>query len=58
MTLKVLCICRSWRLDMGLEMVSRVRRYQGQCQALRPWGIKAGGFAVKRKIRHHTAVTW
>ena len=23
---------------MGLEMVSRVRRYQGQCQALRPLG--------------------
>ena len=23
---------------MGLEMVSRVRRYQGQCRALRPLG--------------------
>ena len=23
---------------MGLEMVSQVRRYQGQCQALRPLG--------------------
>ena len=38
MTFKVLCICRSQRLDMGLEKVSRVQRYQGQCRALRPLG--------------------
>ena len=38
MTFKVLCICRSYRLDLGLEMVSWVRRYQGQCRELRPLG--------------------
>ena len=38
MTFKVLCICRFQRLDMGLEMVSRVRRYREQCPALRPLG--------------------
>ena len=35
---EVLRICRSQRLDMGLKRVSLVRRYQGQCQALRPLG--------------------
>ena len=36
--LQVLRICRSKRLDMGLKRVSWVRRYQGQCRALRPLG--------------------
>ena len=36
MDLQVLRICRSQRLDMGLKRVSWVRRYQGQCRALRP----------------------
>ena len=36
--LQVLRICRSQRLDMGLKRVSGVRRYQGQCRALRPLG--------------------
>ena len=35
---QVLRICRSQRLDMGLKRVSWVRRYQGQCRALRPLG--------------------
>ena len=35
---EVLRICRSQRLDMGLKRVSWVRRYQGQCRALRPLG--------------------
>ena len=35
---QVLRICRSLRLDMGLKRVSWVRRYQGQCRALRPLG--------------------
>ena len=34
----MLRICRSKRLDMGLKRVSWVRRYQGQCRALRPLG--------------------
>ena len=38
MGLQVLRICRSQRLDMGLKRVSWVRRYQGQCRALRPLG--------------------
>ena len=38
MDLSVLRICRSQRLDMGLKRVSPVRRYQGQCRALRPLG--------------------
>ena len=38
MGLQVLRICRSQRLDMGLKRVSRARRYQGQCRALRPLG--------------------
>ena len=38
MDLQVLRICRSQRLDMGLKRVSWVRRYQGQCRALRPLG--------------------
>ena len=38
MDLQLLRICRSQRLDMGLERVSCVRRYQGQCRALRPLG--------------------
>ena len=38
MGLQVLRICRSQRLDMGLKRVSWVRRYQGQCGALRPLG--------------------
>ena len=38
MDLQVLRICRSQRLDMGLQRVSWVRRYQGQCRALRPLG--------------------
>ena len=38
MDLQVLRICRSQRLDMGLKRVSLVRRYQGQCRALRPLG--------------------
>ena len=38
MDLQVLRICRSQRLDMGLKRVSWVRRYQGQCRALRPVG--------------------
>ena len=38
MDLQVLRICRSQRLDMGLKRVSWVRRYQGQCWALRPLG--------------------
>ena len=38
MDLQVLHICRSQRLDMGLKRVSWVRRYQGQCRALRPLG--------------------
>ena len=25
---------------MGLEMISRVRRYQGQCRAFRPLGLQ------------------
>ena len=36
--LQVLRICRSQRLDMGLKRVMWVRRYQGQCRALRPLG--------------------
>ena len=36
--LQVLRICRSPRLDMGLKRVMWVRRYQGQCRALRPLG--------------------
>ena len=36
--LQVLRICRSKRLDTGLKRVSWVRRYQGQCRALRPLG--------------------
>ena len=36
--LQVLCICRSQRLDMGPKRVMWVRRYQGQCRALRPLG--------------------
>ena len=35
---QVLRICRSERLDIGLKRVSWVRRYQGQCRALRPLG--------------------
>ena len=38
MDLQVLRIGRSQRLDMGLKRVSWVRRYQGQCRALRPLG--------------------
>ena len=38
MDLQVLRICRSQKLDMGLKRVSWVRRYQGQCRALRPLG--------------------
>ena len=38
MGLQVLRICRSQRLDMRLKRVSWVRRYQGQCRALRPLG--------------------
>ena len=38
MDLQLLRICRSQRLDMGLKRVSWVRRYQGQCGALRPLG--------------------
>ena len=38
MDLQVLRICRSQGLDMGLKRVSWVRRYQGQCRALRPLG--------------------
>ena len=38
MDLQVGRICRSPRLDMGLKRVSWVRRYQGQCRALRPLG--------------------
>ena len=34
--LQVLRICRSQRLDMGPKRVMWVRRYQGQCRALRP----------------------
>ena len=34
----MLRICRSQRLDMGLKRVMWVRRYQGQCRALRPLG--------------------
>ena len=55
---QVLRICRSQRLDMGLKRVSWVRRYQGQFWRSDPWGIKATGFAVIRKIRHYAAVTW
>ena len=36
--LQVLRICRSQRLDMGPKRVMWVRRYQGQCRALRPLG--------------------
>ena len=36
--LQGLRICRSQRLDMGLKRVMWVRRYQGQCRALRPLG--------------------
>ena len=36
--LQVLRICRSPKLDMGLKRVMWVRRYQGQCRALRPLG--------------------
>ena len=35
---QVLRIRRYQRLDMGLKRVSWVRRYQGQCRALRPLG--------------------
>ena len=38
MGLQVLRICRSQKLDMGLKRVSWVRRYQGQCRALRALG--------------------
>ena len=38
MGLQVLRICGSQRLDMGLKRVSWVRRYEGQCRALRPLG--------------------
>ena len=38
MDLQVLRICRSQRLDMGLNRVRLVRGYQGQCRALRPLG--------------------
>ena len=34
----MLRICRSPRLDMGLKRVMWIRRYQGQCRALRPLG--------------------
>ena len=40
MDLQVLRICRSPRLDMGMKRVSWVRRYQGQCRALRPLGYQ------------------
>ena len=36
MASRVLRTCRSQRLDTGLKRVSWVRRYQGQCRALRP----------------------
>ena len=42
---------------MGLEMVTRVRRYQGSVGRYNPRGIKATGFAVTRRIRHYTAVS-
>ena len=45
----MLRICRSPGLDMGLKR--GVGRYD-------PWGIKATGFAVTRKINHYAAVTW
>ena len=38
MDLQVLRICRSQRLHVGLKRVCLVRRYQGQCPALRPLG--------------------
>ena len=47
MDLQVLCICRSQRVDMGLKRVSWVRRYQGQCRALRPLGHQGN------RLRNH-----
>ena len=47
MDLQVLRICRSKRLDMGLKRVSLVRRYQGQCRALRP--LRHQGY----RLRNH-----
>ena len=36
---------------MGLEMVSRVRRYQGQCRGLQPLGHQGhSGYRFKKKI--------
>ena len=55
---QVLRMCRSQRLDMGLKRVSWVRRYPGSVGRYDPWGIKATGFAITRKIRHYAAVTW
>ena len=53
MGFQVLRICRSPRLDMGLK-----RDIRGSVGRYDPWGIKATGFAVTRKIRHYAAVTW
>ena len=38
-------------------MVSGFEDVKGSVGRYDPWGIKATGFAVTRKIRHYTAVT-
>ena len=58
MGLQALRICRSPRLDMGLKRSVGFGDIRGSVGRYDPWGIKATGFAITRKIRHYAAVTW
>ena len=58
MTLKVLSHMSLLEAGYGSEWSVGFADIRGSVGRYDPWGIKATGFAVTRKIRHYTAVTW